>query len=290
MRGGQRQVLLLTKALKDAGHTVTLLARKDSPLWLAGQDVGLPLDAANAQMIWRHAKTVDLVHAHDARAHALVAFTVAKPFVVSRRVAFAVKRSPLSHWKYVRPARFLAVSQFVAKQLQAANIPSEKIDVVYDAVDEAVPAAEWNLESPAVALANADPGKGRDLVERAAQLSGLNVIFSDDLGRDLSTSSMFVYISRSEGLGSAVLLAMQIGIPVIASDVGGLREVVTHNETGILVRNEPAEIAQAMRRLCSDQAAARSLIDRARARVHTEFSISRLLEQTLASYRRAGAR
>jgi glycosyltransferase involved in cell wall biosynthesis len=196
----------------------------------------------------------------------------------------------MSRWKYAKPARFLAVSQFVARQLKDGGIPSEKIDVVYDGVEASAAAAEWSAECPAVALATADPGKGRDLVERAAQLSGVDVLFSDDLGRDLRKASMFIYISRSEGLGSAALLAMQMGVPVIASEVGGLAEVVKHGETGLLVKNEVHEIAQAMGRIRGDEAIARLFIERAKARIQAEFTLERMLERTLASYRRAGAR
>ncbi len=295
MRGGQRQALLLGRALKDTGHATTLLVRKDSPLWRAAEDAGLAVGVANFQTIWREAKNVDVVHAHDARSHTIAAVALAlnnakTPLIVSRRVAFPVQRSAISRWKYAVPARFLAVSQFVARQLKDEGIPSEKIDVVYDAVEESAVAAEWSAEYPVVALATGDPGKGRDLVERAAQLSGIDVLFSDNLGRDLRKASMFIYISRSEGLGSAALLAMQMGVPVIASEVGGLIEVVKHGETGLLVKNEVPEIAQAMERMRSDGAMARLFSERAKARIQAEFTLERMLEQTLASYRRAGAR
>ena len=63
-----------------------------------------------ARHVQEHA---DIVHAHDARAHTLAAIAARAPFVVSRRVAFPVKRSLLSQWKYRQAKRYLAVSQFV---------------------------------------------------------------------------------------------------------------------------------------------------------------------------------
>ena len=73
-----------------------------------------------------------------------------------------------------------------------------------------------------VALSLEDPAKGRDLVERAAVAAGVPIVLSQDLNADLQNASLFLYISRSEGLGSAALLAMSLGVPVIASRVGGL--------------------------------------------------------------------
>src|SRR5205807_110540 len=109
-------------------------------------------------------------------------------------------------WKYRRAARYLAVSQFVARELEAAGIRKEKIDVVYDGVEPQEGTQDWKPEYPAVALASHDVKKGRDLVEQAAEFAHVPVVFSEDLARDLRRASMFVYITRSEGLGSAVLL------------------------------------------------------------------------------------
>jgi len=287
MRGGQRQVLLLMSALTEAGHPSTLLALDRSPLSQAAAGAGHAVRPAEAKELWRSSKLADVVHAHDARAHTIAAIASRRPFVVSRRVAFPVRRSVASMWKYHRAPRFLAVSQFVAGQLQAAGIRNDKIDVVYDAVPPAPPADPWNARSPAVALASRDPQKGRDLIERAASLARISVLFSEDLSKDLARASMFVYISRSEGLGSAALLAMSMGVPVVASNVGGLPEIFADTASGLLVPNEPEAIARAMRRLLDEPDLAPSLVDRARARIAEKFTKQHLLRATLASYERA---
>jgi glycosyltransferase involved in cell wall biosynthesis len=98
---------------------------------------------------------------------------------------------------------------------------------------------------------------------------------------------MFVYITRSEGLGSAALLAMNMGVPLIASRVGGLPEVVADGISGILVENDPREIARAMRRVLDESTFARRLIDAARARIAECFTLEHLLRGTLLSYARA---
>jgi L-malate glycosyltransferase len=287
MRGGQHQVLLLLKALREAGHQSTLLARENSPLWRAAEAEGFQVHPAGITAVWRHSRNADVIHAHDARAHTTAALASRCKFVVSRRVAFPVRRPVLSKWKYQRAARFLAVSQCVARELEAAGIHREKIDIVYDGVEPLEAAQEWSAEYPAVALASRDPQKGRDLVEQAAEMAGVRVVFSEDLARDLRRASMFVYITRSEGLGSAALLAMNRGVPVIATCVGGLTEVLTNGVSGILVKNDAREIACAMRSILEDPAFSHRLIDEARVRIAECFTVEHLLRRTLLSYARA---
>ena len=125
------------------------------------------------------------------------------------------------------------------------------------------------------------------MVEEAARLAGMRVSFSDDLSSDLTRASMFIYITRSEGLGSAALLAMAAGVPLIASDVGGLPEVLGHGEAGLLTPNNASKIAAAMQLLRDDSALAQTLIERGKKRVAEHFTAQRMVDHTLASYRRA---
>lgn len=287
MRGGQRQVLLLMSGLAKAGNECVLLAHEQSPLAEAAMRAGYAVRNAEAKELWQSSKQAAIVHAHDARAHTLAAIASRRRFVVSRRVAFPVRRSVASLWKYQRAARFLAVSQFVANQLQTAGIRREKIDVVYDGVEALTSTDHWRTANPAVALATRDPQKGRDLVEQAAQIAQVEVRYSENLASDLLRASMFVYITRSEGLGSAALLAMSMGVPVIASNVGGLIEIFRDGASGLLVRNEPKEIAAAMRRLLDEPDLAPALITRARERIAGRFTKEHLVEGTLSSYERA---
>ncbi len=286
LRGGQRQVLLLIKGLKEAGHESVLLARENTPLWRAAVENDLLVHDMKIRNVRKHSGRADVVHAHDARSHTIAALASKRAFLVSRRVAFPVSRTFVSRWKYRRAARFLAVSECVARELQAAGLAAEKIEVIFDGVEPAAAVAEWGIDYPAVALASTDPGKGRDLVEQAAAAAKIPVHYSSDLARDLRRASMFVYITRSEGLGSAALLAMSMGIPVVASRVGGLPEAIVDGESGILVSNDSGEIARAMRQVLENTAATQSLIANARVRVAKLFGREQLVERTLNAYRR----
>ncbi len=89
MRGGQWQVLYLIGQMRDA----MLLSPRDSPLFRAARERGLDVQPLSFATLMRLARRVDLIHAHDARAHTLAALAGGTPLVVSRRVGFPVRRS-----------------------------------------------------------------------------------------------------------------------------------------------------------------------------------------------------
>ncbi|MGO9228217.1 MAG: glycosyltransferase family 4 protein [Bryobacteraceae bacterium] len=279
MRGGQWQVLRLIEGLAGAGVESTLLARPGSPLADAASQRGwrvVPLGFAQAAVL---ARQHDLVHAHDARAHTLAVFAHGVPLLVSRRVAFPVG----SRWKYARAWHYLAVSEFVKRILMAGGVPEEKISVVYDGV----PVLEPCAGSRVLALANfGDPQKGAPLAVVAARQAGVDLLLTDNLERDLPQAAAFVYITHAEGLGSAALLAMSAAVPVIASRVGGLPEVVRHRETGLLVDNDPGAVAAAIGELSSDLALARRLGQNARRTVLENFTVDHMVRRTMEVYQK----
>jgi len=71
---------------------------------------------------------------------------------------------------------------------------------------------------------------------------------------------------------------------VIASNVGGLPEIVDHGRTGLLTENSPEAIAAAIRRLMADRALAQSMAAQARCTVQQKFSVERMVAGTLAVY------
>ncbi|MGA1995734.1 MAG: glycosyltransferase family 4 protein [Bryobacteraceae bacterium] len=286
MRGGQWQVLRLAETLSGLGVESTLLAPAGTPLYELARRRGLRAEPLGMARLARLGRRHELVHAHDARSHTLAALAGGAPLVVSRRVDFAVGDSAASRWKYGRPRRYIAVSEFVKSVLAKGGVGAEKIDVVYDGVPWLEPAAP--VEPPLILAADnrGDPLKGAALAVEAARLAGVEITFSGELERDLRRASLFVYLTKSEGLGSAVLLAMSAGVPVIASDVGGLKEAVAHEESGLLVENDSHAIARAIRRLLDDRDAAGRMGRNARQRVAEKFTIDNMARGTLDVYHR----
>jgi glycosyl transferase family 1/glycosyl transferase family 4 len=280
MRGGQWQVFYLLEELKRRGVDGLLLCPRASPLYQAVQAAGFAVRPLRWFDVARLGSKFDLVHAHDARAHTLALFAP-RPLVVSRRVAFPVKRGPLSRWKYRRAAMYLCVSSYVSGTLLDAGVSTEKIEVVYDGV----PLIQ-ELASGGRSLVVGLNAKCKSILENASRLARTPIHFSIDLTTDLSRARLFVYISELEGLGSAALLAMAAGVPVIASRTGGLPEAVADGESGLLTDNDPEAIAAAMKTILNDPALARRMAECGRARVRDRFTIERMGTETLAAYER----
>lgn len=266
LRGGQWQALYLIERLNDA----VLLARVGSPLFAEAERRKLDVRALSFRALGAAARRADLVHVHDARAHSMAALIGVAPLIVSRRVAFPVKRGFLSARKYGRATLYLAVSNFVAARLTEAGVPSGKIRVVYDGVPMPEPGRP-------------QPGRVLALAAKPVEIPGVSVELTSDLWRDLATASVFVYKSDMEGLGSAALAAMAAGVPVVASAVGGLPDVVEDGKTGFLVGD--GDFAKPVRRLLEDGALAAQMSRAGRERVEREFSVGEMVEKTMRAYR-----
>ncbi len=187
----------------------------------------------------------------------------------------------LSRWKYGRPRLFLAVSRFVAGELCRGGVDERRIEVVYDGVKLPEQPA-WG--DAVVAPYTLDPEKGLDLAEEAARIAGVELVKSRDLPADLRRARVLLYLTRSEGLGSGILLAMALGVTVVASNTGGIPELIAHGKNGLLVENDPASVAAALRAARESDG---SLGSAAREAVRARFTEKHMVEATLAAYEKA---
>ena len=289
MRGGQHQALLLHESLAQRDCEQTLLA---GPAIRSNHG----FEAITLSSIRRHSAKCDLIHAHDARAHTLALIHGrTKPVVVARRVAFPVGRGPASRWKYRKAAHFIAISRHVADVLASGGVPPEKVSVVYDAApDEEIfrpytssGASERQAGRDGfivVTPSSDDPLKGGDLAVAACVRSGAELIVSDNLARDVPSADLLLYVSKSEGLGSAILVAMLAGLPVVASNVGGIPEAVENGVTGVLTENDVSSIAEAICRVRADRGMRERMSKAALEKVKVRFNRNRMAEQTARVY------
>lgn len=107
----------------------------------------------------------------------------------------------------------------------------------------------------------------------------------DDIPQLLHTFSLFCLPSLAEGTPVSLLEAMACGLPVVASRVGGIPEVVTEGEHGFLVAPADCEaLAAALARYAADGALVRRHGDAARLRIERDFSMAAMLAAYLGLY------
>jgi glycosyltransferase involved in cell wall biosynthesis len=107
----------------------------------------------------------------------------------------------------------------------------------------------------------------------------------EDIPRILASADLYVIPSLSEGMGQSTMEAMAMGVPVIASDVGGLPELIIDDQTGILVPPKNIlSLAKAITGLLSDKEKSKRLAAQAKQSVIYCCSIERTVDKTLNLY------
>ncbi len=103
----------------------------------------------------------------------------------------------------------------------------------------------------------------------------------------LSASDSFVLPSLWEGMPMALIEAMASGLPVVATDVSGTREVMVHGETGLMVPpGDPEKLAQAIDQILSNPAQAQAMGMAGRRRVEANFSAQTQVKEYIALFER----
>jgi len=137
-------------------------------------------------------------------------------------------------------------------------------------------------------------GLARDAgLEHAVVFTG----FRSDVAALLGVMDCFALAStRTEGIPQSLLQAFAAGVPVVASDIGGVSEVVLDGSTGVLAKAEAADLAHGIERVLADPDGAARRAIAARTMVEERFSHASMLTRLLDLYvevlgaRRVGAR
>jgi glycosyltransferase involved in cell wall biosynthesis len=213
----------------------------------------------------------------------------------------------------------VAVCQAAAERHAAARaVPRLKLRVIPNGVDcneflpgEGGPRGEftwlaagrlmWKKDYPTMLRAFAWLGRGVLLIagegpeeDALRGLAGANVRFlgaRDDIAALMRACDAFVLSSVVEGLPMVLLEAAASGLPCVATDVGGVREIVLDGHTGFVVPpGDPAALAAAMSRLMGMPAEERRRMgEAARAQAVAHFDMDNVVAQWEAMYQAVGA-
>ncbi|MDA8094321.1 MAG: glycosyltransferase [Betaproteobacteria bacterium] len=144
---------------------------------------------------------------------------------------------------------------------------------------------------PNARLVLAGNGPLRQETERCAEALGIaqRVHFlghRDDVADLMQAADVCLLTSRSEGVPQALTQAMGLGVPVVATAVGGVPELIMHERTGLLVppENAPA-IAAALKRTAENPAWSNAMAEQGQSKVLSEFSLEAMLAKTDSLFR-----
>jgi glycosyltransferase involved in cell wall biosynthesis len=217
-------------------------------------------------------------------------------------------------WVVRQADRVIVPSQYLANWVVKWGVPTEKIAVIYNAVEipDKVEPLSIPLKTPvkAVTVGRLVPWKQVDgLIEALNEISELGLVVVGDgperprlerIAQELGVSGrvyfpgqrskketlslmaacdLFVLNSTYEGLPHTVLEAMALGLPVIATAVGGTPEVVRDGETGLLVPLN-GELTGTLKRVVNDYHLRQVLSQRARHWVCQNLSAEQMVKQT----------
>jgi len=218
---------------------------------------------------------------------------------------------------------FIGVSNRILSDFVSLGIPGEKTRHIPNGVN--IEGREWQIslskERFAICVGNLgqQPGKGLDILLRSWQvllqkydkriplqilgrgnpdslkqlanqlgIGGLVYFsgFADDVKQYLLDSCLFVLPSRAEGLSNALLEAMSLGLPCVATDVSGSQDLIQNDINGLLVPSEdPEALANAVLFMLDNADRAKDMGYNARETIERQYTISDIADRYIELYK-----
>ncbi len=244
------------------------------------------------------------------------------PYIITRRVDNPIRNDVINRLTYRHASRVVALSRVIRERvtdllpdLDVATIPDALAELPVDPGEVSKLRAKYagkflvghtgelsnahkgqlyliqaarrlQEEAPDLHILLMGHGDDEDLFRRESEgLSNVELVgFVDNVGDYLSILDVFTYPSLHEGMGSAIIDAMDFSLPVVATDVDGIPDIVDREVTGLLVPPADAEaLADAFLKVYRDEDLRRSMGRAGKERAGL-FSPERMAEKSLELY------
>jgi len=266
----------------------------------------------------------DLIHVHEGRAiywAYLQSKRYKIPYIVTRRIDNPFKAKLLSRLAYQGATAIVGLSQAILSQIETSYpqqhkvlIPSSPVVYPVDSENAAIIKQRFSGKFIVIQASNLLMHKGHQttievarrlekkepniqfvflgdgeqmkaLQAQADQLSNITFMGKQtNMGDWFNVADLFIHPSYSEGLGSVILEAMQEGVPVVASNAGGIPDIVQNNITGLLVEARQIEpLADAIASMKNNEQLRETCINGARQML-CRFNIDQTSQQYYRLY------
>ena len=320
--GSERHLLTLLPALAERGVDARFVGLDTDGADPFYEQLGVPyVRLSSPRRLRRALRGADIVHTHLVHADVFGALVAGStPLVSTKHNDDPFRVGP---YRFVertitrRARRVIAITESLKRFcVERVGLPEAKLHVIRYGLNE--PPRAWGANPPlelgdgpvVAAVARLAPQKGIDVAIRAlagwegtlvvlgegperARLEalagelGVRALFPGhlpDVAAVLRRADVLVHPARWEGFGLAVLEAMLCGLPVVATRVSSIPEIVVDGETGLLVPpDDPPALGAALQRVLADP---RGLGAAGRERARTEFSVERMAGRTVDFYER----
>lgn len=269
-------------------------------------------------------ENIDLIHTHSANAHTAAfyaaLFGMKTPIVVSKRTDFPVK----TQWKFDHHAisKILCVSKKIAQITKAGIENRDKVFTVHSGInperfniEQLDLKKEFNITKPLIGncsaiaphkdyftfakVAKAIPeaqfiimgdGPMEEEIKNYVKNQKIeNIIFTGfltDIAKKLSSLDLFLMTSTTEGLGTSLLDAMFCEVPIVATRVGGIPEIVIHDKTGLTAKAKDVNaLVKHCKRILENHELRNRLVTNAKEQVLSSFTDEKTALKTLNHYK-----
>lgn len=213
-------------------------------------------------------------------------------FVKEKKVPFPVRVLRNIQTRVANNAAHVVVpSQYLKRIVMTWGIPETRITVIYNGTElpESIPVPSRPQGFFVVSSGRRVPWKGFEAIERVvAREPGWHFALLQGLPRVEVLSRMrvadaFVINSTYEGLSHALIEAMMLAVPVVATSVGGNVELIEDGKTGLLVPpGDDEALHRALKRIADDPTSAKARAKAALERAQGLFSVEAMLMRTNA--------
>ena len=173
----------------------------------------------------------------------------------------------------------------------AKYLPRDKFEIRIVGVGDLTEQLKAQAEAMQSAILSESEGSSQG--NQPADIIFTGKLSPEDLANEYKTANVFVlpaivdHKGDTEGLGVVLIEAMELGLPIVASNVGGIPDVVVDGKSGILVpEKDPVALADAFKRLEADATLIQKLLAGARKRIEECFTWDGIIERQMEVYKR----